>query len=52
MATTERQTTRIKKALHLIKMHITEANTQQNRDLHEAVQELVSFAREEGYLNE
>jgi hypothetical protein len=56
MANTERQTTRIKKALHLIKIHISAEQTggigQRNRDLHEAIQELVTFARIEGYLNE
>jgi hypothetical protein len=32
-------------ALHLIKVHITETETAQNRDLHQAVQLIVTVAR-------
>ena len=38
--------------LTLIKMHITEADTHQNRDLHEAVQRIVTAARRAGFLQE
>jgi hypothetical protein len=42
------QEMRIQNALHLIKLHITEAHTEQNQDLHNAVQLIVDFARLEG----
>jgi hypothetical protein len=39
------QKAKIEKALSLIKQHITEKETQQNRDLHQAVQLIVDVAR-------
>jgi hypothetical protein len=49
----EIQEARIQKALHLIKLHITEDSTPQNIDLHEVVQAIVTFARSEnrGYCS-
>lgn len=37
-------------ALHLIKLHITEENTPQNRDLHAAIQLIVKVARQHNLL--
>jgi hypothetical protein len=42
--------TEFSKALHLIKLHITESENEQNRDLHNAVQHLVTGARALGLL--
>jgi len=36
----------VKEALRLIKIHITESDTHHNRDLHEAIQHIVDFARQ------
>jgi len=36
---------KLREALHLIKLHITEAETQRNRDLHRAVGLIVDVAR-------
>lgn len=47
---TKDQEARIRGALHLVKLHITEEETEQNRQLHQAVQLMVTFARKEGYL--
>ena len=37
-------------ALHLIKLHIGSAYTQQDHDLHEAVQKIVTVARRHSLL--
>jgi hypothetical protein len=41
---------RLKMALVLIKTHITEAQTPQNEDLHNALGLIVDFARKHGHL--
>jgi len=46
----EKQDQNLRAALHLIKVHISEKNTQQNRDLHAAVQLIVDVARQHGLL--
>jgi len=50
MLFTAKQEERLQHALHLIKKHISEEQTEQNRDLHNAVQIIVEFARQYGYL--
>jgi hypothetical protein len=42
---------KIQNALHLIKLHITEARTEQNQDLHNAVGFIVDVARAHGILD-
>lgn len=44
------QESTIKSALRIIKLIITEEETEQNKQLHTAVQLIVDFARKEGYL--
>jgi hypothetical protein len=41
---------KLRLALKLIKQHITEENTKQNHDLHNAVHLIVTVARENGLL--
>jgi hypothetical protein len=42
----------LKQALHLIKIHIGAKQTEQNRDLHNAIQLIVDVAREHGLLQQ
>jgi len=44
--------TELRNALYLIKRNITEAESGQNRDLHMAVQKIVTVARRHGLLLE
>jgi hypothetical protein len=50
MSTVWTQEQRIEKALHLIKIHIEAEETAHNRDLHRAVQLIVTAARIAGIL--
>ena len=50
MSTVWTQEQRIEKALHLIKIHIGAEETEHNRDLHLAVQMIVTAARIAGIL--
>lgn len=51
-ATPEQANEQLRIGLSLIKQHITEAGTQQDRDLHAAVQSIVTGARAVGLLPE
>lgn len=46
----EQQETMLQRALYLIKFNITDLDNTQNRMLHEAVQLIVSVAREQNLL--
>jgi hypothetical protein len=49
--TVEKQEEALKQALHLIKLHIGSEQTPINRDLHHAVQLIVTVARQNGFLS-
>jgi len=49
MNSRERNETELQRALYLVKLNITEEETTQNLQLHEAVQLIVNVVREYGY---